>query len=198
MIPPDPVASQNPEPPPSRQVLLRSAAFGAGFAATVILIVGGLLWYSARPKPLTPWNATALLANEPPRFSLSHDGDSIEFTYSVENTTDLDYHIERDSQIRVTARSKDGTFSQPLPREQRVLELPVFIPAKQKALLTLRIVLSAIPERDAAESDEQYHEQLRAYCDSHIGGVGEFVVFDDVSRYQINLPRWRPGPPKEP
>ena len=94
----------------------------------------------------------------------------------MENTTDTDYHIERDSQVRVTARSKDGTFSQPLPREQRVLELPVFIPAKQKALLTLRIVLSEILSGTQLSPMSSTTNSF-ALIATVISGVGEFVVF---------------------
>jgi hypothetical protein len=197
MAAPHLTAGQNPQPGPSKRLLLRSAAFGAGFAVTLCLIGGGLVWYSARTKPPTPWNTTALLAKEPPSFDVSQDGRDIEFTYSVENTTETDYQTESDSQIRMMLRLKNGAFSRPLPGVAP-LELPIFIPAKQKGVLTLRLSSSTIPGREASESDAQYHERLRAYCERGIGDVGEFVLFDDVNRYQINLPRWLSEPRKEP
>jgi hypothetical protein len=46
-----------------------------------------------------------------------------------------------------------------------------------------------IPERKISESDEQYHERLRGYCEDKIGGVDSFVLFDEMNHYQINLPR---------
>jgi hypothetical protein len=78
----------------------------------------------------------------------------------------------------------------------QILDLPIFIPAKQKAMVTLALPLSAIPQREPSESDAQFHERLRSYCQDHIGGQG-FVLFDDFRRYQINLPGL-PDAPKGP
>jgi hypothetical protein len=93
MASPYPTSDQNAQPAPLRRLLLRSAVFGAGFAVTLCLIVGGLVWYSDRPKPPTPWNTTALVAKGPPGFDVSRDGEHIEFNYLIENTANTDYKL---------------------------------------------------------------------------------------------------------
>lgn len=152
------------------------------------LIVGGWLWYSGRPQPPTPWNTTAVVAKEPPDFHVIRDGKNIAFVYRVENTTDTDYRIDSGAQIRLMFRNKGGLLiSEPYPGTEKVLNLPIFIPAKQKAMVALTPSFSAIPQRESSESDVQFRERLRSYCKDDIAGQG-FVLFDDLKRYQINLP----------
>ena len=180
-----------------KRPLLIAIGWGLGTAVGLVLLVGGFLLYQDRPKPPKPWNMVAIVSKNPPSFVSSKDFENVEFTYAVENSTNLDYEITSDGAIKVIARYKDGTLSAPLPREVRHLDLPVFIPAKEKGQLTLSVALGEIPKRNASERDEQYHERLRAYCEEHIGTVANFVLFDETNRYQINLPRWLAEPPKK-
>jgi hypothetical protein len=180
-----------------KKPLLIGIGWGVGTAIGLALLVAGFLWYQGRPKPPRPWNTVAIVSKNPPSFASSKDFGNVEFTYAVENATSLDYEITSDEAIKVIARYTDGTLSAPLPKEVRHLDLPVFIPSKEKGVLTLSVALSEIPKRRASETDEQYHERLRAYCEEQIGGVANFVLFDEANRYQINLPRWLAEPPKK-
>ena len=81
-------APQQAQPSSLKRLLLRSAAFGAAFAATSCLILGGFVWYPDRPQPPKAWNTTALVAHDPPSFHVAEDSKRIKFRYSVENTTD--------------------------------------------------------------------------------------------------------------
>jgi len=179
-----------------KRLLLRSAAFGAGFAIVLSLIVGSWIWYSGRPEPSTPWNTTAIVAKEPPDFSVIEDGKKAVFVYRVENTTDADYQLDSGAQIRLMFRNKMGILiGEPYPAE-KALELPIFMPAKQRAMVAFTFPSSGIPQRESSESDAQFHERLRAYCKESLEGRG-FVLFDDLHRYQINLPGL-PDAPKVP
>lgn len=192
---------------------IKSAGFGAGFALALACIVGAGLWYATRPTPQKPWNQTAIAATAPPGFCVSDDGKRILFSCSVANTTKTDYRIESSAQIRVMARGHDGTLSLPMPAETAPLQLPAFIPAGQKGMLTLSLALSSIPEREALQTApdfipdppsaaaavddyEQYHERVRAYLQRNSGQVDSFVLFDEANRYPINLPRWSSEPSK--
>lgn len=181
-----------------RRLAIISLSAGAGFALMLSLIAGTVIWYTSRPTPPKPWDSGALVADGPPGFGASDDSKYIRFTYEVENRTDIDYQIESDSQIKVLAKYKSGAFSRPIPEEDKPLELPVFIPAKKKAALTIRAELSGMPAREPSESYEQYHERLRVYLEDHLSRVAEFAVFDDLNRYEISLPKWLPKAPKEP
>ena len=185
---PDP---QQAQPSSLRRLLYRSAAFGAAFAATLCLIVGGFVWYSDRPQPPRPWSTTALVATKPPGFSVSEDAKRIEFKYSVENTTDTDYNADSDQRIKITLKLKNGALLPPFSSESKLLLFPIFIPAKQKALVIIRLPASDIPQKPPSDSDAQYHERIRAYCEEHFKNLEEIVLFDDQNRYQVTLPRWR-------
>jgi hypothetical protein len=174
---------------PWKRLAIWSLFGGGGFAVVLVAVVGIIVWYSSRPTPPQRWNKDALVANEPPGFAASNDGKRVIFTYSVDNTTDTDYQLDSSYGIKVLIRDKEGSFSQPLSDE--VLRIPVFIPTRQKGGLTLSLALSEIPVAGTAETDTEYHERLRAYCEKRLANVTGFVVFDDTKRYQINLPKWR-------
>jgi hypothetical protein len=179
-----------------KKFLFIGAGWGLGTAAGLALLTGGLLWYQNRPEPSKPWNTAALVGKEPPGFVSDNEHAHIKFIYYIQNTTKFDYQISSDGDVKVMARYKDGTLSAPLPTDVRHLDLPVFIPAHQTGELTLLVALSGIPEQEASESFDQYHERLRAYCEDHLAGVANFVLFDEVNRYEIDLPRWLAQKPK--
>lgn len=162
------------------------------------LIVGVAIWYTSRPTPPKPWNSGALVVVGSPSFRVSDDGKYVRFTYEVANTTDFDYQLESDSQVKFAAKYKDGALSRPVPEERKPLELPVFIPAKTKADLTIKVELLGISQRSLSDSDELYHERLRSYLEEQGPKLAEFVIFDDRNRYEIDLPKWLAKPPKEP
>jgi len=180
------------QPTGLKRLLLRSAAFGAAFAATLCVILGGFVWYSNRPQPPRIWNTTAVVAGKPPAFDVTEDGETVKLWYSVENTTDTDYDIDSDQRVKVTLKGKNGFLSPPFSSEEfRMLQLPIFIPAKQKALVFVKFPASHAPQRVPSDSDAQYHERILAYCAEYFKNMQEIVLFDDLNHYQINLPRWR-------
>ena len=157
------------------------------------LMLGVALWYVARPKP---WDTASIVAAHPPGFNVSEDGKSVSFHYQLENRTSTDYTITTADQIKFTMRLRNGTLLPPFPALDKVLLLPLEIPAKQKAELFFQLPASNLPVRSAAETDAAYHERLRGYCNEHYRNAGGFVLFDDSHHYQIDLPRWRDTPKK--
>ncbi len=180
---------------------IKAAGLGFGAALMLTVVVGVGIWYMNRPKPPKPWNTSALVAKEAPSFDSRRVGDSkeIEFIYLLENATDADYEISSDSNIRITVRDKQGVFAATkLTNDFASLELPIFIPARQKAYVTFSIKkLNKLPDQGTGEAPEAYHERIRAYIET-LDGVGSFVLFDEAKRYQIELPRWlSKAPPKK-
>ena len=174
-----------------KKVLLVGVGWGLGTAVGLALIIGGFLRYESRPKPPKPWNTTAILSSDDvPSFDGSRDGKEIHFTYTLQNATDTDYEIGSETEIRITFKNRDGSLTEPLPKELVTLRRPVFIPAKQKAMSRISLVFGNVPQKKTTETDEQYHERLRTFCKEEIGDAG-FVLFDENNRYQINLPTIR-------
>jgi hypothetical protein len=50
-----------------------------------------------------------------------------------------------------------------------------------------------LPQRSVGESDDEYHERLRAFLETFQNMAG-FAVFDETNRYEIDLPRWKSEP----
>jgi len=174
-----------------KRLLLQSAAFGAGFAVILCLALGGFFWYSNRPEPPKAWDVNALVAAGPPGFNVTDDGKHIQFKFQLENKTDTDYSVESGDHLKVTVKLKNGAFAPPYPSLAKLVDMPIFVPAKQRALVLVKLPASDIPTRAATETDAQYHERIRTYCEGHFENLQEFVIFDDLNHYQINLPRWR-------
>lgn len=170
---------------------------GAGFALMAGLILGGVVWYTSRPTPPKPWNTTVIVAKETPDFDVTDGGTKVEFRYTLENASDSDYRIDSISGIELLARHKDGILSQPLPDADKLLSLPVFVPARQKARIRLSFAFAGIPTRNSGESDATFDQRIRTYLEQRYGFLGGFVIFDSTNRYEIDLPKWLPDAPKE-
>lgn len=187
-----------PTPSPGHPSLWKRLAIisffgGLGITVTLAAILGVVVSYSSRLKPPQPWNTNAIVADGPPGFSSSTDGKKMSLSYSLRNTTDTDYHIDSDSTFKLVMKTKDGTFTPPIPADNGSVELPVFIPTKQKAYFQLSLVMSGVPQQTVGESDDAFHERLRSYLEKY-PNIDGFAVFEETNRYQINLPRWNSEP----
>ncbi len=185
-----------------KKLLLVGVGWGIGTAVGLAGIVGVYLWHQSRPKPPKTWNTSAIFSSDDgPGFGVDGNGQqkSIYLTYALRNSTDADYEIGPDTEIRIMMRNSDGSLSEPLPKEIAVLRRPIFVPAKQEAFSRLSIVFgNSIPPKSVTETDDQYHEKLRAFCREQFRGAS-FVLFDDANRYEIILPAIRKEkPPQKP
>jgi hypothetical protein len=188
-----------------KRIALQGLFIGVGFAIMLSIIAGAALWYVYRPKPPKLWNTHAIVATDPPGFDIanwvSSDGKTtvpvLVLTYTLRNTTDFDYTIESRSAVKFMLRRSDGTvgpdmFSGPIEENegsQNDIRLPLFIPAKQKALFQCSFSDRGLPSKDAKESDADYHERLRSYLEKTYK-ISGLVIFDDVNHYEIDLSKW--------
>jgi hypothetical protein len=167
-----------------KKIVLQAAGFGAAFAVTVCLIVGGWLWYESHPHE-AKWNSSAIKATfkevgittSVPRLKLT-------FSYVLENTTDADYSIENDkSKVLVMATLPDGKgFEQ----DEALSLTPTEIPARQKVAVSLSKGADyndAYPERDREDG-----KKLAAFMSRRLKELDGFVLFDKTHRYKIILP----------
>lgn len=165
------------------------------------LVLGAVIWYRSRPKPPVPpqrWNATALIAQEPPQFdSFSLENKKlIRFSFMVENTTSDDYELPLT--VKLMVRYKDGSLGGPITQPSWMVWHPAFIPAKQRGHLLVLHDHGEVPDKSARESEKEYHERFRGFLEERINYVNGFVLYDDINHFQINLPRWRSEPLPEP
>lgn len=180
-----------------KRFALKWLAVGLGIGLIAVMAVGSLIWYSSRPKP---WNANALIVRNPPGFSVA-DG-TLQFGYRVKNTTESDYrvepnYIESNNQVKILIKTSDGSLSHPFSDKALHIEGQIFIPAKQTGTVVLQLTMPGIPTKDNNETDDEYHERVRAFCENHLNGVKGFALFDETNRYRVDFPRWLSERPKK-
>jgi hypothetical protein len=184
-----------------KKLVLRAVSFGAGFAVTSALIIGIFLWWSQRPSKPKPWNQGALTATYE---ALGTEGDTHTFwlAYTIENKTDSDYSLSSDSGIHlavVLRRYNDALiFSD---SKSLTTDYPLFIPAHHRVRIRMHLSYP-YPEAEDFNSSEDarydYETKAAVYLAKELNNVNGFVVMDENSRFQINLPNGWDERGKEP
>ena len=161
----------------------------AAMAATTLVLSLGMFEPWARSnKPqekAATWNSgrvtAAYVASQLKEIDKAHS--TLLISYDLENLTDSDYRLSEGPGVLLLSRLKsDGSLSQ----EQALkLSYPVFLPSQQHARLAVAFTQPfAWPSRE----DPAYLEKLREFVKRSLGGVSEFVVFDQATHTQLPLP----------
>jgi len=176
--------------PRIKKTILIAFSAGAGIAVVIAALAGVAYWSWSRPKPQKPWDTTAIVADGTPTFDVAEDGKKVVLTYSLENNTAFDYRATSSDELHLLRRfARDNALSQPVKAETASIGFPIFIPARQKAEVSVTINFVETPKQKPSETPEQYHETLRAYVLDQMSGDAEVVLFDEMNRYQVNLPK---------
>jgi len=176
--------------PRIKKTILIAFSAGAGFAVVIAVLAAGGYWYLSRPKPPKPWDTTAIVADGTPTFDVAEDGKKVVLTYSLENNTPFDYRATSSDELNLLRRfARDNALSQPVKAETASIGFPIFIPAKQKAEMSVTINFTETPKQKPSDTPEQFHEALRAYVLDQMSGDAAVVLFDEANRYQIDLPK---------
>lgn len=108
---------------------------------------------------------------------------SLIISYELENNTDRDYRLAEGPGLVILGRLKsDGSYSQEQPVR---LGYPVFLPARQHARLAVEMTQ---PFAWPAANDPASLDKMRKFVMQRLENVEEFVVFDEVSHWQLELP----------
>ena len=108
---------------------------------------------------------------------------SLIISYDLANDTDSDYQLANGPGVLILSRMKSGGS---LSEEQRVqLSYPVFLPARQQARLALEITE---PFPWPAKDDLASLDKMREFVRRRLENVAAFVLFDQASRGQVELP----------
>lgn len=161
---------------------------GAAGAGVLLLVILMLVGPGLKPPPKEVsqgWNRegirAAYVAAQLREVDKTHS--SLILSYDLSNLTDLDYRLADGSGVVVMSKLKlDGSLSQEEPVR---LSYPVFLPARQRARLAIEIPGTlAWPVRD----DSHYEEKLKEFVRQKLAGVRGFVLFDEASHCQVDLP----------
>jgi hypothetical protein len=113
------------------------------------------------------------------------------FLYDLDNSTDRDYRLASGPNIVIMSRlPPNGSLSSDEPIS---LDSDAFVPAKNRTRISLEIshAFDWPTQRDAAAE-----RQLRQFVADQVAGVEGFVLFDQETRYQIELAATSPAPPQ--
>ena len=163
--------------------IITGVSFGVGLAIGLSLIAGGFVWYEGRPKPPKPWNTKAITAQYAELRVKTSEPLIMEFHFVIENHTDLDYNLPNGNSVYKVKPNQKGL-------EQALTAEWVgdgFIPARQKMNIALRLKFNYTASFPKSDIDNP--EKLGAFVNPKLAEMDGFVVLDQVTRYQINLPK---------
>ena len=107
---------------------------------------------------------------------------SLTLSYDLRNQSDLDYRLTDGAGVVIMSRLKgDGSLSQ---EETIHLNYPVFLPARQRARMAIEISKAFAWPRE----DSHYEDRLKEFVKQRLANVRGFVLFDETSHTQIDLP----------
>jgi len=168
----------------SRKQWLVVASLAGALLLLAILTLGAPIFKKLPKETRTGWNRegikAAYVATQLREVDNAHS--SLILSYDLRNLTDLDYRLSDGTGVVIMSRLKgDGSLSQ---EESIHLSYPVFLPAKQRARLAIEIPRAFAWPRE----DSRYEEKLKEFVKQRLGDVRGFVLFDEASHCQIDLP----------
>jgi hypothetical protein len=178
-----------------KQILLKAAGFGAGFALFVCLILGFWSWYSKRPKPPKPWDTQKITAeyDVATTETTQNKNETFAIAYTLQNNTDYDYEIrDKESVILAGLLKRQKSASTNWDENWLHYDTPVFLPAHGRVRFSIHL---GYPYEDApkepTEDDKaiyEYHTGIAKYLKNKLSNLDGFVLYDQTNRYEIVLP----------
>ncbi len=166
---------------------------GLAVCGLVLLILTLAKFSRLRPSAASPnaWNAGAIqstLAGVRVR-ELDATHAAVVFFYDLDNRTDNDYRLASGPNVVIMSRLQpNGSLSSDQPI---TLDSAAFVPAKNRTRIALEIshAFDWPTQRDAAAE-----RQVRQFVADQVAGLEGFVLFDQATRYQIDLATTSPEP----
>jgi len=174
----------------------QTVRFATSIFVTLILGFTAGMWYSRRGHQdrglQDRWNTSAL---RPTLRAAQLEGEAEKlsplFSYQLENTTNQDYSIRSVSDIELFVRDEGALDNWMGSGSGLAIDLPVVVPAKQKANVTIHLRL-VDREQSASSSQADVAKFLRdrKRIWNRYDGI---VLLDQRRHYQIDFPLPIPG-----
>jgi hypothetical protein len=172
-----------------KRVIISSVAGGVGFAVALAIIFGTMHWYQCKPKP---WNKNAITASYDSA-DVEGEKNHVVFYYTLQNNTAFDYGFSDLKSIMTMFRlEKQKSLSFEKNDELFRPDCPIWIPAKQRMRFALHLALpyDKSLKKDATKDEKnEYRKNLEIYLNKEFTNLDGFTLFDEVNRYQIELPK---------
>jgi len=178
--------------PSWKQVLLKAAGFGAGFALCSIAFGLVWYWYSSRPRPPKPWNEKAITAEYDVATTEGNDKTFVIY-YTLQNNTDFDYKVQDQRELSFAGelrRQKGASFD----HEDDFYggNFPLFIPAHGRVRFGIHVKYpyknGPTEPREGDDAIYDYNTGVAKYLKTEFKNLNGFVMYDSTNRYQIRFP----------
>jgi hypothetical protein len=118
---------------------------------------------------------------------------AVVFLYDLDNKTDTDYRLASGPNVVIMSRLQP---SGSLSSDQQVsLDSAAFVPAKNRTRISLEV---NHPFEWPTQRDAAAERQLRQFVADEVSGLQGFVLFDQATRYQIELATTSPESQRAP
>jgi hypothetical protein len=170
---------------PPKKMMVRAAWIAAGVCSLAVVLLA-VEFHRSGSTSAAPnsWNSGAihgtLAAVRVRELDPAHA--AVIFFYDLENRTDSDYRLSSGPNVVIMSRLQSGGI---LSSDQQItLDAAAFVPAKNRTRIALEIThgFEWPAQRDAAAE-----KQLRQFVVDQVSGLEGFVLFDQGTRYQIEL-----------
>ncbi|MGB0035045.1 MAG: hypothetical protein WBP79_06185 [Candidatus Acidiferrales bacterium] len=162
-------------------------------SAVLFFVFGKLPRRNASANVPKPWNTDAIKCT----FvgiqvrEIDATNAAVVFFYDLQNNTDFDYHVGNEPNIYFMSRLKsDGSLSSD---KQIKLDHAAFVPARNRTRIGLEISRPFAWPGQAGNASE---EKLRELVNHEVANLDGFTMFDNASRFQIELPGGWQEPPQ--
>jgi hypothetical protein len=182
----------------ARMEVLRKISPLAACTVSLLLLIafaGSMPRGQTLADPAPPWNSHAIEgAFAGVRVSeIDPSKAEVVFFYDLDNKTDNDYQLSKGPAIVIMSRLKSsGSLSS---EKQVALRSPAFVPARNRTRIELGVTRAF---NWPAQIDVASEIRIRQLVASEVADLDGFVVFDQGSRYQIELPGSWPEIEKSP
>jgi hypothetical protein len=181
--------------PPKKMMVWAAWVAGGVCLLAVILLAAQFHRGGAADGAPNSWNSGAIhgtLAAVRVR-ELDPTHAAVIFFYDLENRTDTDYRLSSGPDVVIMSRlQSSGILSSDQPIS---LDAAAFVPAKNRTRIALEITHAF---EWPAQRDAGAEKQLRQFVVDQVSGLEGFVLFDQATRYQIELATSTPELQTEP
>lgn len=161
-----------------------------GWIALVVVVAAAIVIAVRYPRITVPaarsdsWNSSAIqgtLAGVRVR-ELDPTHATVVFSYDLDNRTDTDYRLASGPNVVIMSRLKpSGSLS---GDQQISLDTNAFVPAKNRTRISIE---TSRPFDWPSQQDAAAERQIRQLVADEVSGLEGFVLFDQSTRYEIDL-----------
>lgn len=159
-------------------------------AALLFLVLGRSSKQAVSPRQPEGWNSNAIRSSfegvQVKEIDPTHA--ALIFSYDLENTTNSDYHLSNDPEVVIMARLKSNSILK--AEDSMQIDNSIFLPARNRARIVLEATYSFNwpTQMYPGQVGPVTQEKFRSFVAGKAADLQGFILFDEVSRYQIELP----------